>query len=90
MMGVLGLGYGLTYAAIPGMIVRAVPESETGSRDRLLPGGPLHRLLAGQRARRLVLASETPAGSQLPTLAGYTTITWTASRSASSPPSSPG
>ena len=31
MMAVLGLGYGLTYAAIPGIIVRAVPESETGS-----------------------------------------------------------
>ena len=31
MMGILGLGLGLTFAAIPGLIVRAIPQSETGS-----------------------------------------------------------
>ena len=77
MMAVLGLGYGLTYAAIPGIIVRAVPERETGIGDRLLPGGPLHRLLDRQRPGGLgARLRRRPAGSQLPDLAGYTTVIW--------------
>ena len=31
MMGLLGVGFGLTFAVIPGLIVRSVPDSETGS-----------------------------------------------------------
>ena len=31
MMGALGVGIGLTFAAIPGLIVRAVPGGRTGS-----------------------------------------------------------
>jgi MFS family permease len=30
-MGVVGIGFGYTFAAIPGLIARAVPDSETGS-----------------------------------------------------------
>jgi MFS family permease len=30
-MGVVGVGFGYTFAAIPGLITRAVPDSETGS-----------------------------------------------------------
>jgi MFS family permease len=30
-MGVVGVGFGYTFAAIPGLIARAVPDSETGS-----------------------------------------------------------
>jgi MFS family permease len=76
MMGVLGLGYGLTYAAIPGIIVRAVPESETGSATGFYQVVRYIGFSLGSALAASVLASETPAGSQLPKLAGYTTVTW--------------
>jgi MFS family permease len=76
MMGVLGLGYGLTYAAIPGIIVRAVPESETGSATGFYQVVRYIGFSVGSALAASVLASETPAGSRLPRLAGYTTVTW--------------
>ena len=76
MMAVLGLGYGLTYAAIPGIIVRAVPESETGSATGFYQVVRYIGFSLGSALAASVLASETPAGSQLPKLAGYTTVTW--------------
>jgi MFS family permease len=76
MMAVLGLGYGLTYAAIPGIIVRAVPESETGSATGFYQVVRYIGFSIGSALAASVLASETPAGAQLPKLAGYTTVTW--------------
>ncbi|HVS99451.1 MAG TPA: MFS transporter [Solirubrobacterales bacterium] len=76
MMGVIGLGYGLTYAAIPGLIVRAVPESETGSATGFYQVVRYIGFSVGSALAASVLATETPAGSLLPRLAGYTTITW--------------
>ena len=76
MMGVLGLGYGLTFAAIPGIIVRAVPESETGSATGFYQVVRYIGFSLGSALAASVLASETPAGSQLPRLAGYTTVIW--------------
>jgi predicted MFS family arabinose efflux permease len=76
MMAVLGLGFGLTYAAIPGMIVRAVPESETGSATGIYQVVRYIGFSLGSALAASLLASNTPAGSQLPDLAGYTTITW--------------
>jgi MFS family permease len=76
MMGVLGLGYGLTYAAIPGIIVRAVPESETGSATGFYQVVRYIGFSLGSALAASVLASHTPAGSQLPELAGYTTVIW--------------
>ncbi len=66
MMGVLGLGYGLTYAAIPGIIVRAVPESETGSATGFYQVVRYIGFSVGSALAASVLAAETPAGSQLP------------------------
>jgi MFS family permease len=76
MMGVLGLGYGLTFAAIPGVIVRAVPESETGSATGFYQVVRYIGFSVGSALAASVLASETPAGSRLPSLAGYTTVIW--------------
>jgi MFS family permease len=76
MMGVLGLGFGLTYAAIPGIIVRAVPESETGSATGFYQVVRYIGFSVGSALAASVLASATPAGSQLPQLSGYTTVTW--------------
>ena len=66
MMAVLGLGYGLTYAAIPGIIVRAVPESETGSATGFYQVVRYIGFSIGSALAASVLASATPAGSQLP------------------------
>jgi MFS family permease len=76
MMGVLGLGYGLTYAAIPGIIVRAVPESETGSATGFYQVVRYIGFSIGSALAASLLASQTPAGSQLPRLAGYTAVIW--------------
>jgi MFS family permease len=77
MMGVLGLGYGLTYAAIPGIIVRSVPESETGSATGFYQVVRYIGFSIGSALAASLLASETPAGSHLPDIAGYHAITWT-------------
>jgi predicted MFS family arabinose efflux permease len=76
MMGVLGLGYGLTFAAIPGIIVRAVPESETGSATGFYQVVRYIGFSVGSALAASVLASQTPAGAQLPVRAGYTTVIW--------------
>ena len=72
MMGVLGAGIGLTFAAIPGLIVGAVPEAETGSA---LGASQVARYLGyslGSALTASVLAGHTPSGQSLPTEAGYT------------------
>jgi MFS family permease len=76
MMGVLGLGYGLTYAAIPGIIVRSVPESETGSATGFYQVVRYIGFSVGSALAASVLAGATPAGSQLPTVSGYHAVTW--------------
>lgn len=76
MMAVLGLGYGLTYAAIPGIIVRSVPESETGSATGFYQVVRYIGFSLGSALAASVLASNTPAGSQLPRLAGYQAVIW--------------
>jgi MFS family permease len=76
MMGVMGLGFGLTYAAIPGIIIGAVPESETGSATGFYQVVRYIGFSIGSALAAAVLASETPAGARLPRLAGYTTVTW--------------
>lgn len=76
-MGVMGLGYGLTYGAIPGMIVRAVPESETGSATGFYQVVRYIGFSLGSAITAGLLASQTPAGSRLPRLAGYDAIIWT-------------
>src|SRR6202012_2922535 len=76
MMGVLGLGYGLTYAAIPGIIVRAVPESETGSATGFYRVVRYIGFSVGSPLAASVLAGATPAGSQLPDHSGYQSLTW--------------
>ena len=53
MMGLLGIGFGFTFAAIPGLITTAVPAGRDRQRDGLLPGGPLDRLQRRIRPRRL-------------------------------------
>jgi predicted MFS family arabinose efflux permease len=70
-MAVAGLGVGCSFAAIPGLIVRAVPTHETGSAlsfNQVLRyiGGSIGSALCGS-----VLAAHTARGHLLPAEQGY-------------------
>ena len=71
-MGVAGLGVGLTFAAIPGLIVRSVPAEETGSA---LGVNQVLRQIGfsiGSALGATILTAHTVAPDTLPTSAGYT------------------
>jgi MFS family permease len=70
-MAVAGLGVGCSFAAIPGLIVRAVPTHETGSAlsfNQVLRyvGGSVGSALCGS-----VLAAHTAPGHLLPAERGF-------------------
>ena len=70
-MGVAGLGTGLIFAAIPGLIVRSVPGSETGSA---LGVNQVIRQIGfsiGSALGAAILTGHTVAPDPLPTDAGY-------------------
>jgi predicted MFS family arabinose efflux permease len=75
-MGILGLGLGITYAAIPGQIVQAVPERETGSAMGFYQVVRYVGFSTGSALTASILASHS-SGSQ-PSLNAYTTVFWVA------------
>jgi MFS family permease len=78
MMTLLGLGIGWTSAAIPGLIVRAVPETETGSVVGFYQVVRYVGFSLGSALTASILASHTRAGRALPTSDGYTSVMWVA------------
>ena len=72
-MGVAGLGVGCTFAAMPGLIVRAVPASETGSATGFNQVLRTVGYSAGSALSATVLEAHTAAGRALPSGAGYST-----------------
>jgi MFS family permease len=78
MMGLLGAGLGSTFAAIPGMIVSAVPDSETGSATGFFQVARYIGFSLGSALAASLLASHTAAGQQLPSETGYTVGFWVA------------
>jgi predicted MFS family arabinose efflux permease len=71
-VALLGLGISTTFAAMPALIIRAVPPHETGSATGLNAvlrsiGGSI-----GSAASIALLSTTVPAGGHLPTNAGYT------------------
>ena len=74
-MGVIGIGFGYTFAAIPGLIARAVPGSETGSAMGLYQVIRYIGFSLGSALTGLILAASTGAGMQ-PTEDGYVTALW--------------
>ena len=78
MMAVLGVGLGLTNAAIPGLIVHAVPEKETGSALGFNLVVRNVGFALGSAMTGMILASHTPLGGALPTISGYTVVLWIA------------
>jgi MFS family permease len=79
MMGILGVGLGTTFAALPGLIVRAVPRSETGSAMGFYLVARYIGFSLGSALTASILASYTHSTSSQPTLNGYTLVFWAAS-----------
>jgi predicted MFS family arabinose efflux permease len=75
-MAIVGAGMGYTFAAIPGLIVRAVPEQETGSAMGFYQVVRYIGFSIGSALAASVLAAHTPAGHHLPTESGFATALW--------------
>ena len=75
MMGILGLGLGITFAAIPGLIVAAVPAAETGSALGFYQVVRWVGASVGSALVASVLAAHTTSAGQ-PSIGGYTTALW--------------
>ena len=70
-MGVAGLGVGLTFAAIPGLIVRSVPGGETGSALGVNQVVRQIGFSVGSALGATILTAHTVAPATLPSSAGY-------------------
>jgi MFS family permease len=75
-MTVVGLGVGIMFAALPGLIVGAVPRSETGSAMSLNQVMRYVGFSVGSALSATVLEAATPAGAAFPPSSGYSTIAW--------------
>lgn len=71
-MGVAGLGTGLIFAAIPGLIVRSVPSGETGSALGVNQVIRQVGFSIGSALGAAILTQHTFSPDPLPTNAGYT------------------
>jgi MFS family permease len=71
-MGVAGLGVGGIFAALPGLILPAVPPSETGSAMGFNQVLRMAGFSLGSALSATVLELHTPPGASLPSEAGYT------------------
>jgi MFS family permease len=76
MMAILGVGIGSTSAAIPGLIVRAVPGSETGSATGFYQVVRYLGFSLGSALTASILAGHTPPGHTLPAQSGYLLVFW--------------
>ncbi|HEY0807650.1 MAG TPA: MFS transporter [Pseudonocardiaceae bacterium] len=72
-MAVAGFGVGGVFAAVPGLIVRSVPATETGSAMSFNQVFRTVGFAAGSALCGVVLAAYTPSGHGLPTGDGYRT-----------------
>jgi MFS family permease len=76
MMAILGVGLGATFAAIPGLVVGAVPESETGSAMGFYQVVRYVGFSLGSALAASILAGHTASGEHLPAESGYTLVLW--------------
>lgn len=76
MMALLGIGFGFTFAAIPGLITRSVPAQEVGSAMGFYQVVRSIGFSAGSALVASILASHEIAGSSFPAVGGYTTALW--------------
>ena len=71
-MGVVGIGFGFTFAAIPGLMVQAVPERETGSALGFYQVVRFIGFSLGSAIAQSILAAHTPPGATVPRQSGFT------------------
>ncbi len=71
-MGIAGLGVGCTFAALPALVVRSVPSSETGSAMSFNQVLRYVGYSTGSALSATVLEAHTGVGETLPSSAGYT------------------
>jgi len=76
MMGLLGVGLGTTYAAIPGLIVQSVPQHETGSAMGFYQVVRYVGFSLGSALAAAILASHSTRSTGQPTVGGYTMVAW--------------
>ena len=81
-MGILGLAFGFSFAAIPGMVTRAVPGRETGSALGLYAVIRLVGFSIGSALTASILAANIVHSSFLPTGQGYVLTLWVGSAAA--------
>jgi predicted MFS family arabinose efflux permease len=77
-MGVVGAGFGCTFAAIPGMITRAVPRGETGSAMGLYQVIRYVGFSLGSAVAASILAGDTADGGRAVLEGGYVRALWVA------------
>ncbi|SFO72475.1 Major Facilitator Superfamily protein [Geodermatophilus dictyosporus] len=73
-MAVAGLGVGAAFAALPALVVAAVPPAETGSATSLNQVLRYVGFSVGSALTATVLAAATPAGGGSPAAGGYTVL----------------
>ena len=78
MMGVLGVGLGSTFAAIPGLIIGAVPPGETGSAMGFYQVVRYVGFAMGSALTASILAGHGSPVGDLPTLDGFVIVLWVA------------
>lgn len=78
MMGLLGIGLGTTYAAIPGLIVQSVPARETGSAMGFYQVVRYVGFSLGSALAAAILAAHNSVSTGEPTVGGYTMVLWVA------------
>jgi predicted MFS family arabinose efflux permease len=78
MMGLLGVGLGTTYAAIPSLIVQSVPQRETGSAMGFYQVVRYVGFSLGSALAASILAAHNSVATGQPTLSGYTMVFWVA------------
>jgi predicted MFS family arabinose efflux permease len=75
-MGLLGIGFGFTFAAIPGLITRSVPAEEVGSAMGFYQVIRSIGFAVGSALVATILAGHEVPGSVFPDESGYTTALW--------------
>jgi MFS family permease len=73
-MAIAGLGVGGAFAALPGLIVSAVPHAETGSAMSFNQVLRYVGYATGSALSATLLEAATPLGERLPRADGYTTV----------------
>jgi MFS family permease len=73
-MAVAGIGVGAAFAALPALVIAAVPTTETGSAMSLNQVLRYVGFATGSALTATILAAATPSGASSPTGSGYGTI----------------